>query len=281
MIAAAILIAGPTQAAQELVAAKVDKVPTIDGIADEAIWSKATAVVTRDPLAKIDVTIKAVHTDDNIFFLVTFPDPTENRDHKTLVWVPDQERYRTGTDREDTFVFKWSKEPGQIDLSISADAPYKADIWYWKAHRTDHAGYADDKSHLYSATETPRSKPVVSKRGRRFFLSRPGDEGSAPYQAVVHANNVGKSTGKYEMKTPTGSRADIRAKGVWRNGTWTVEFQRKLVTGHGDDIQFDRDRRYQFGVSRFEIAGRRKNPKLDEPLFGTGEIAESLYLKFQ
>ena len=53
------------------------------------------------------------------------------------------------------------------------------------------------------------------------------------------------------------------------------------MTGHADDIQFDRNRRYQFGVSRFEIAGRRKNPKLDEPNFGAGEIAESLYLKFQ
>lgn len=280
-IAAAILVAGPTQAAQELIAAKVDKVPTIDGVADEAIWSKAKVVVAHDPLAKIDVTIQAVYTNDSICFLVTFPDSTENRGHKTLVWVPEQERYRTGTDREDTFVFKWSDEPAEIDLSLSADAPYKADIWYWKAHRTDRAGFADDKSHVYSAIETPKSRPVISKRGRRFFLSRPGDEGKAAYQTIVHANYVGKTTGKFEVASPTGSRADIQAKGVWRDGMWTVEFHRKLATGHADDIQFDRNRRYQFGVSRFEIAGRRRNPKLDEPKFGAGEIAESLYLKFQ
>ncbi len=278
---AAILVAGQSQAAQELIAAKVAQAPTVDGIADEAIWSKAKAVITHDPLANINVTIKAVHTTDSIFFLVTFPDRTENRHHKTMVWVPEQDRYRTGPTREDTFVIKWSEEPGEIDLSLSADAPYKADIWYWKAHRTDHAGYADDKSQIYSAIEIPRSKPVISKRGRRFFLSRPGDEGNAAYLTVVHANHVGKTAGKYELSQPTGSRADVRAKGVWRRGTWTVEFQRKLATGHADDIQFDRNRRYQFGVSRFEIAGRRKNPKLDEPYFGAGEITESMYLKFQ
>ena len=111
-VMAVIMVAGQSQAAQELVAAKVDQAPSVDGIANEAIWSKAKAVTTHDPLAKIDVTIKAVHTNDSIFFLATFPDPTENRAHKTLVWVPEQERYRTGTDREDTFVFKWSERAG-------------------------------------------------------------------------------------------------------------------------------------------------------------------------
>lgn len=273
--------AGQSQAAQELVAARVDQAPVIDGKADEAVWSKAKAVVTHDPLARIDLTVKAVHTEDRLFILATFPDPKENRNHKTMVWVTDQERYRTGADREDTFVIKWSMEPGEIDLSVSADNPYKADIWYWKSHRTDHAGYADDKSHSYAAIETPKSKPVISKMGRRFYLSRPGDRGKAAYQTIVHSDYVGKTTGKYRRTVPTGSRADVRAKGVWRDGMWTVEFERKLETGHTDDVQFDRNRKYQFGVARFEIAGRPKNPKIEEPYFGAGEITESMHLKFQ
>lgn len=280
-VIATFLVAGQTEAAQELIAAKVDGAPVIDGLADEAIWSQAKPVVTRDSLANIDITIKAVHTKDSLYILATFPDSTENRNHKTMVWVPEQERYRTGADREDTFVIKWSMEPGDVDLSVGADSPYKADIWYWKAHRTDHAGYADDKSHLYSAVETPRSKPVISERGRRFYLSRPGDRGDAAYQTIVHAGYVGKTAGKYRKTAPTGSRADVRAKGMWRNGIWTVEFERKLVTDHLDDIQLKSNQRYQFGVSRFEIAGRRKNPKLEEPYFGAGEITESLHLKLQ
>lgn len=277
----AILVAGQSQAAQELIAAKVVQAPTVDGIADEAIWSKAKAVTTHESLANIDVTIKAVHTEDSIFLLVTFPDPTENRNHKTMGWVSEQKRYRTGADREDTFVIKWSMEPGEIDLSVTANSPYRADIWYWKAYRTDHAGYADDKSHIYSAIESPRSKPMISKNGRRYFLSRPGDEGSAAYKSIVHPFYVAKTMEKYQKKTPTGSRADIRAKGVWRNGRWTIEFQRKRLTGHVDDIQFSGARRYQFGIARYEIAGRTKNTKIEEPNFGSGDVTENVFLTFK
>ena len=198
-----------------------------------------------------------------------------------MVWVPDEERYRTGVDREDTFVFKWSMEPGQVDLSVTADNAYQADIWFWKAHRTDHAGYADDKMHVYSPVEAPEATLVLSKRGARFFLSRPGDEGRAAYEAIVYEAHAGDLMPKYRFSSPSGSRADVRANGVWRNGVWTVEFERKLDTGHADDVQFDPRRSYRFGVSRFEIAGRRKNSRLEEPYFGAGDISETLLLRFE
>lgn len=44
----------------------------------------------------------------------------------------------------------------------------------------------------------------------------------------------------YILSAPSGpSWNDIAAKGAWTNGMWTVEFARKLVTGHADDIQFN------------------------------------------
>lgn len=43
----------------------------------------------------------------------------------------------------------------------------------------------------------------------------------------------------YPLDTPWGgSRDDIKGKGFWKDGRWTVEFARKLVTGHDDDISF-------------------------------------------
>ncbi len=44
----------------------------------------------------------------------------------------------------------------------------------------------------------------------------------------------------YPLDTPWGgSRDDLVAKGVWLDGQWTVEFKRKLDTGHpADDIKF-------------------------------------------
>lgn len=43
----------------------------------------------------------------------------------------------------------------------------------------------------------------------------------------------------YLLSLPSGpSWNDITAKGTWRNGVWTVEMARKLVTSHKDDMQF-------------------------------------------
>ena len=178
-------------------------------------------------------------------------------------------------------MIKWSLEPGSVDLRVDADQSYKADIWFWKAHRTDPTGYADDKMHIYSAIEGPNSKTVISKRGLRFFLDRPGDAGKAAYQTKIHAEYEGEKVPFYSPRSPQGSRADVRAKGVWRDGVWIVEFARNLVTNNSDDVQFDTYQRYRFGVSRYEIAGRQRNPKLEEPWYGAGEITGPLTLSFQ
>lgn len=264
-----------------VIATKVANAPVIDGKADDGAWSQAKPFVTYDPLAKVKLTIRAVYTDDSVFILTTFPDKTENRDHKTQVWMPGQERYRIGTDREDTFVLKWSMEAGPVDLRVDAEEPYKADIWFWKAHRTDHAGYADDKMHVYSSLQTPKSKPIISKNGGRFYLTRPGDRGKSAYETIIHGDHAGDRTSLYKSRVPQGSRADVRAKGKWRDGGWTVEFSRKLATGNADDVQFELRQAYNFGISRFEIAGRKKNPKLQQPYFGAGEITQMLSLRFK
>ena len=189
-----------------------------------------------------------------------------------------QGRYVQGPDREDTFVVKWSMEPLPVDLSMDADEPYRADIWFWKAHRTDHAGYADDKMHIYSRTEVPGAYVLISRQGQRFYVSRDGDAGDAAYANRVYGVYEGERRPPYRYQTPTGSRADVRAKGQWREGLWTVEFSRKRVTDHADDLQFRWPGRYLFGVSRFEIAGRPPNPQLEEPYYGAGDVSEQLEL---
>ncbi|MFH1736581.1 MAG: hypothetical protein ABH838_01650, partial [Actinomycetota bacterium] len=37
---------------------------------------------------------------------------------------------------------------------------------------------------------------------------------------------------------PSGSRVDLKGVGAWKDGWWTLEFSRKLNTGHDDDVQF-------------------------------------------
>ena len=53
----------------------------------------------------------------------------------------------------------------------------------------------------------------------------------------------------YAIKEPTGSGADVRAKGKWENGYWTVELLRKLNTGYPDDTAFDPARTYAMAVA--------------------------------
>lgn len=275
------LWAAPAAGDPHLLSQMTDEAPTIDGDAGDPVWSRATPITTRDHIADIEITLRSVHTDDEVFILVQFPDPTENRTHKTLIWDDAEKRYRSGPQREDTFVFKWNMEPYPVDLSVSANKPYRADIWYWKAHRTDSTGYADDKVHMYGITDLKHATKVISKDGRRFYLYRTGDQGQAAYQSVMVDEYTEPQIPKFRFQEPTGSRADVRAKGTWKDGVWTIEFGRKLQTGHDDDVQFEIPRTYRFGVSRYEIAGRKRNLKTEQPNHGAGEIGEHLTLVFR
>lgn len=273
-------ITSSSYAEQTLLAVPVTAPPIIDGVGNDPAWQNTPVITTLDKAKELPIKIKAVYTATEIFFQVSFPDPNESRTHKSWVWDKGREIYTVGNDREDIFVFKWNMELNPVDLTLRANNAYKADIWYWKACRTDGAGYADDKSHIYSKTEDRNATEIISKSGETMYLLRLGDEGESAYKIELISEYQGDNLLRYALQQPTASRSDIRARGVWHNGTWTIEFGRKLVTGHDDDVQFLIDKNYLFGVSRYEIAGREFNAKLSEPLYGTGDVNETLWLKF-
>ena len=167
-----------------------------------------------------------------------------------------------------------------VDLSIYADNPYQADIWYWKACRTDGVGFADDKTHVLSTEKDSDATEIISKTGKTMYLLRKGDTGTGAYSIELIPEFEGEILARYSLHQPTGSRSDVHAKGLWADGKWTIEFRRRLVTGHQDDLQFSTAKKYLFGVSRYEIAGRKENTKLSTPLYGTGDINETLWLEF-
>lgn len=254
--------------------------PEIDGKASEQIWQEAAAITTHDRVNDLPITIKGIYNDTDVFFLVSFPDPDESRSHKSWTWDRGREIYTVGNDREDIFVIKWNMEPKSANLSIYADNPYQADIWYWKACRTDSAGYADDKMHFLSPEEDRNATRMVSNSGKTMYLLRVGDDGESAYRVNLISEYQGDIVPRFSIHQPTVSRGDVKAKGVWQNGMWTLEFRRKLVTGNQDDIQFTPGNKYLFGVSRYEIAGRKPNEKLSDPLYGTGDVNEVLWIEF-
>lgn len=53
----------------------------------------------------------------------------------------------------------------------------------------------------------------------------------------------------YSIGEPSGGVADVRAKGKWEHGRWTVEFMRKLSTGQPDDTVFRPAKAYAMAVA--------------------------------
>ena len=164
-----------------------------------------------DKIAKINITLKATYSKDKIFILASFNDADENRQHRTLMWDHGLKAYQNGPEREDVFVFKWSMTSHSTALTLHEDSPYFADIWFWKAMRTDHAGYADDKMHIYTANKSKKSKAMVSKKGRILYLTRKGDTGKPAYSSNLVRGMQGDRIKKFNWNMPEGSRADIKA----------------------------------------------------------------------
>lgn len=152
------------------------------------------------------------------------------------------------------------------------------DMWHWKSVRMNPLGLIDDQF-VDSVKD-----PAVNKNWGRHGDSKTG----GGYVNNINADKTGpafmnRSQGNVDgytitpsQKTPfvdtfkpgdqipgimsdafTGSRGDIWAKGDWKDGKWTVEIKRALVTT-GDkaeiqDVQFsDLSKAYSFGISVFD-----------------------------
>jgi hypothetical protein len=277
-----ILLYDISHASQIITSVKVKTAPVIDGLSTDPAWKTSHAIKVKDKRTGGEITIKSVYTDSMVFFLVRYPDATEDRLHKPWVWDKELKAYKIGPQREDTFVFKWNMEAKDVDLSNFSDDSYTADIWYWKANRTDPAGYADDKMHVLASNPGKKALEITSKKGAKRYLMRLGDEGKPAQKKRILTEYKGEIMDQYISTKPDGSRADVLAKGVWKDGYWTIEFGRNLNTGHPDDVQFkpSSDRKYQFGVS---IAGLYGEPvDIAKPhWYGQGRISEMLYLVFK
>jgi len=225
--------------------------------------------------------IKSCYTADKIFFLVTFNDKDESREHKAWEWNKKEEIYTMNNSREDVFTLKWNMENKPVDLSVYSESPYVSDIWFWKAERTDPVGYADDKIDILSSEKLPKATELQSKSGKTMFLLRESDKGKTCFETVMPTDYKGDKISQFKHRNPEGSCADISAKGVWSNGKWTIEFSRNLHTGNDDDVQFDITKKYQFGVSRYEISGRKPEAELSQPLYGCGDIYNNITLVFE
>lgn len=160
-----------------------------------------------------------------------------------------------------------------------------ADLWIWRAARSNPVGQADDwmlgpgqdpnsdgrKPDAMDATKikidgveayrhgyTPN---IQEQENRPLFMLNPDKEqtglpvllaGEAVAFNPKKKYNKGDFIPGYLVAPFTGSRGDIQAKGVYKDGIWTVEFSRAFNTGHPDDIKFEEGKEYFFSLKVFD-----------------------------
>jgi len=247
----------------KLASEPVEKAPVLDGKADE--WQNVPVVkvdvksaVPKDPknyTGSVTVEISAVTKGDTIYFLAQWADDTKDATHQTLRWNKDKEIYEEGKDREDRLALRFDMG-GDFATCMLSGTEYKADLWHWKAFRSQGAGVAHDKMHIFSLKKIPMAKEHTGKDGKKIWVSRPSDKGSKLYKSQRPIDFIEDTVPRYiPNKNASGSIADIKSAAGWANGKWTVEMSRKLDTGHEDDVRFEKGKSYRAGAADFNHTG--------------------------
>lgn len=254
----AALAAGPAAAETVMEAARLPAPIKVDG--DPGDWASVPShrvkLTGAGGVESVDISF-GIHG-DTIYVLAAWDDPTESRLHKPYRWNDEQQTYGRTEDLEDRLVVSFLMS-GTFSHNKLSGAEFTADVWHWKASRSDPAGIAHDKMWRVSQTEFPKSAAFKGENGQTVYIARPSDEGDRLYRPVKYVVRQDDVMPRYEVnRTPTGSIADVKAKGVWRNGRWHLELARKLDTGHTDDAVIPASGEIPFAIAAFnEVDGER------------------------
>ncbi|CAG0966829.1 hypothetical protein ANRL3_01233 [Anaerolineae bacterium] len=272
-----------------LTAAKASAAPKS---AADAAWNSATAFKTT--LGKSDVTLKALYTSDEVYFLATWTDDAVSM--VKTAWKYDGTKWEKQKGDEDRITFVWEMTPikdfatkgctvlchtGGSDPTkwyMAVDsADQKADLWHWKSYRTNPLNFADDGS--ISVSDTKAAPPTgrlndaggggdsrneTADKTNPALMQDPAKTPSAKGFLVKGETVEIKDFSSFKagdvlpyriLSKPDGSRGDIKANGAWASGAWTLMLNRKLNTGNADDVQFDPGKTYLFSVAVYNDAG--------------------------
>lgn len=255
----AMLVSGPLSA-ETIMIHQLSSAPTVDGSA--ADWNgvgNATVKLRKTlPNGKSDVrsvSVKGGVFGDEIYFLLQWKDSTADEQHKPFIWDAGKKKYVTSKQREDRMAIQFAME-GDYTTDWTSGNIFKADMWHWKAFRSNTLGLVHDKMTIINADPVKKAFKVTAKNGRTLYIKRPSDAGTKLYTTKRYSKKEQDSMPKYILAdNPEGSISDVKAKGVWRNGVWTVEITRKLNTGHSDDVVFAKGKAVKGGIAIFNRTG--------------------------
>lgn len=256
-----------THAAENMINIKIHKLskaPVLDG--SDAEWGKIEAV--KIPLSHINpkmkvrvdsVMLRGAVSGDRIYFIAQWKDEAANdKTHKPFVWDEGKKKY--GQDKkalEDRFAMQFEISGDYTTNWLSGNS-FVADMWHWKAFRSNTIGLAHDKKTVISTKKIRKSFRGNTADGKKVYISRPGDAGDKLYKTMRYREKENNVMPKYKLNPGAkGSVADVKANGVWKNGMWTLELSRKLNTGNDDDVEFILGKTLKGGIAVFNNSGNR------------------------
>ena len=258
----------PASADNELVAVRVGQAPVIDGSGNDPAWGRVPElevwIKRPEHMREIEkgkrpekqrVLLLAAHDGQRLYLLARWEDPTADHGHKTWRWSDEKGAYVDSGDREDRFAIEFPLGESFHACMLGGEQ-YEADVWHWKACRSNPAGYAHDKHHRIGITRQSKQAARWKTKNGYVYIERSSDEGQNPYREQPAPQDKAEPlVPKYVAQTPTGSQADVVAKGRHDGAGWTLELSRALDTGHRDDTAFDPTRTYRFAIAVFDREG--------------------------
>ena len=186
--------------------------------------------------------------------LLVWADPDKNEEQSPFIWK--EAGYEADDEKvEDRCSIAFELE-GKFDSDMKAGIESKWDVWEWCAARSNPTGFGFDRTHIYSKTapQAPiKARRLTDRAGNQIFFWHPHDTGTPCFKTVTLPETKGAPVVlQFPTQTPTGSAADVQAKGVWAAGKWTVEFKRKLSTGNKDDTVLVAGKSVGIAVATFD-----------------------------
>lgn len=175
----------------------------------------------------------------------------------------------------------WDKVKPKGELDKLSAAGQFLDQWMWRAGRSGPLGYSDDYAVFEFRNSDKGKGPFLTPgkpsfmfndaifglnalpldqyrlRGMPYFLTEyPGL--SKPFKDYGQFK-AGDALPRRVLRAPDGSRGDILANSEYKDGKWTLELRRKLVTGNPDDKALKEGQVYDLAIAVHDdmVGGRR------------------------
>lgn len=249
--------------------------PDVDGKIDR-VWhgAKELKVTVREAFGGVDpitVVLRALHTDEALYILAQWPDTTRSDMRDPYIWNAAKNEYERPTTPDDQFAIEFPIEGDLLQSMLPSEGSYTADVWHWKAGRSNLGGWVDDKRHIISQQRIDGAKQYSLGGHNSVYVARPMDGGTAAYKTTPKPSSYqGDRVPSYEPQAPTGSLADIPGKGIHDGKGWTLELTRKFSTGNPDDAVIDPE-----GDNLCAVA------VLNDELYWNHSVSQLLVLSFE